>query len=414
MPRPVSLPRLRPLTDFLRTEAGSATVLLAATIAALVWANSPAADLYDRLWHAHLTVGVGDLAISEDLTHWVNDGLMALFFFVVGLEIKRELAEGDLRDPQAAALPVLAALGGLAVPALVYLAFNLGSPTVGGWGIPVATDIAFALGVLGLLGRRVPSGLKVFLLTLAIADDVGAILIIAVAYSKGIDPGWLAAAVGGLVAVGLLRRWVSSPWAYVPLAIFVWVATLESGVHATIAGVALGLMTPAGTVGGRAVLAQLEHRLHPVTSYGVLPLFALANAGVVLDAAGLTTALTSRVTIGIVVGLLVGKTLGIAAGTWVGLRSGVGRLPLGVERRQLLALAPMGGIGFTVSLFIADLTFAAGADLDAAKIGVLIGSVVSAGVGGWLVARATRAGRPSGADDRSLGGRQRTEVEHGR
>ncbi len=190
--------------------------------------------------------------------------------------------------------------------------------------------------------------------------------------------------------MALLRRWARSPWSYVPLALFVWVATLESGVHATIAGVALGLMTPAGTVGARRVLEELEHRLHPITSYVVLPLFALANAGVVLDAAGIQAALSSRVTLGIVLGLVVGKTLGIGAATWLTLRTGAGRLPLGVTRRQLLALAPVGGIGFTVSLFVADLTFEPGGELDAAKIGVLVASLVSAVLGAWLVARATR------------------------
>ena len=385
-----TLGRLRPLSSFLRTEAGSAVVLLAAAVAALVWANSPWADGYFDFWHLELTLGSGDVSITEDLQHWVNDGLMTVFFFVVGLEIKRELAVGALRDPRAVALPVLAAIAGLAVPALLYLAVTAGTPGTSGWGIPVATDIAFAVGVLALFGRRLPVGMKVLLLTIAIADDIGAILIIAIAYSKGISGGWLAIAVGSFLVIPILRLLrLASPWWYVPVAAVAWVATLESGVHATIAGVALGLMTPARPFEGRHVLEELEHRLHPFSSYVVLPLFALANAGVALTADSLAAAATSRIALGIVAGLVVGKIVGIGGALSVMVRSGRGELPLGVDLRHARALAPVAGIGFTVSLFIADLTFT-GTELDEAKIGVLAASLLAGIVGAVGLRRLTR------------------------
>lgn len=385
-----ALRRLRPLGSFLRTEAGGAVVLLVAAVAALVWANSPLADLYDRVWHAELTLGPGRFAVTEDLQHWVNDGLMAIFFFVVGLEIKREVRVGELRDPKAVALPVTAAIAGLAIPAVLYLAVTAGTDATAGWGIPVATDIAFALGVVALFGRRLPSGLKVLLLTIAIADDIGAILIIAIAYSKGISAGWLAVAVGALLAIPILRLLrLTSPWWYVPIALVAWVATLESGIHATIAGVALGLITPAEPFEGRPVLEELEHRLHPVSSYVVLPLFALANAGVSLSAESLRAAATSRIVWGIVAGLVVGKIIGITGGLTAMVRSGRGQLPLGVDLRHARAIAPVAGIGFTVSLFISDLTFT-GTQLDEAKIGVLVASLLAGVIGALALGRLTR------------------------
>lgn len=384
------LARLRPLSSFLKTEAGGAVVLLVAALVALVWANSPLADLYERIWHAELTVGPGPFAITEDLQHWVNDGLMAIFFFVVGLEVKRELAIGELRDPRAVTLPLTAAIAGLVLPALLYLAVTAGSGAIGGWGIPVATDIAFALGVVTLFGRRLPAGLKVLLLTIAIADDIGAILIIAIAYSEGLSPVWLAVAVGGLLVIPILRMLrLASPWWYVPVAVVVWVATLQSGIHATIAGVALGLITPARPFEGRPVLEELEHRLHPVSSYVVLPLFALVNAGVSLSAEALRAAATSRIVWGILAGLIVGKIVGIGGAVGAMVRSGRGQLPLGVDLRHARALAPVAGIGFTVSLFISDLTFT-GDQLDQAKIGVLAASLIAGIIGANALRRLTR------------------------
>jgi Na+:H+ antiporter, NhaA family len=272
---------LSPVTDFLRTEAGGGVVLLAATVAALGWANSPWAEGYDGFWHRSLTIGSGSWAVREDLQHWVNDGLMVVFFFLIGLEIKRELVVGELRDPRTASLPVLAAVGGMALPAAVFLAVVGAGEASRGWAIPMATDIAFVVGVLALLGPRVPAGLKVFLLTLAIVDDIGAIAVIALFYSSGLSGLWLAATVATLASIVFVRRvGVARPIAYVPFALVAWYCTYRVGVHPTIAGVALGLLTPARPVDGREVLGHLEHRLHPWSSYVVIPVFALANAGV--------------------------------------------------------------------------------------------------------------------------------------
>jgi NhaA family Na+:H+ antiporter len=379
---------LRPLPEFLREESAGGVVLLAAAIAALIWANSPADGAYADLWHHELTVGTGGLAISEDLQHWVNDGLMALFFFVVGLEIKRELAVGELRDRRTAVLPALAALGGVVLPALLFLAITAGSGQSAGWAIPAATDIAFAVGLMVLLGERVSSGAKLFLLTIAIVDDIVAIAIIAVVYSADVSLVWLGGAAAGLLAVVALRSLgVSRIAAYVPLGLAVWVATYESGVHATIAGVALGLLTPAGSVAGRQVLETLEHRLHPVSAFVVVPLFALANAGVDLGGGVLADAATSRLAWAIVVGLVVGKLLGIAAATLLGIRLGWGRLPDGVPRGEIWGIAAVGGIGFTVSLFIAQLAYDDPAVIDTAKIGVFAGSLLSGALGALLLSR---------------------------
>ncbi|MFN2556278.1 MAG: Na+/H+ antiporter NhaA [Nitriliruptorales bacterium] len=374
-----SAKRLRPLSSFLRTEAGGAVVLLGATVIALLWANVHSG--YENVWQRSL----GPL----DLRHWLNDGLMTLFFLVVGLEIKRELVEGELRDPRVAVLPLLAALAGLSLPAVIYLAFNAGGPGAAGWGIPVATDIAFAVGVLALLGRRVPAGLKVLLLTIAVADDIGAVIIIAIAYSDGIDPRWLAAVAGVSLLVAATWRITSSPWLHVPLGVAIWALMLASGVHATIAGVVLGLLTPAPQT------VVLQNRLHPLSSYLVLPLFALGNAGVALDLVSLRAAASSEVSIGIVAGLLLGKTLGIGLTGALTARTRLGRLPLGLAPRHVLAMAPLGGIGFTVALFIAGLTFDDGPELHVAKVGVLAGSLLSAVVGSALLL--SSPGRPTRA-----------------
>jgi len=381
--------RLDPLTEFLRTEAGSSVFLLAATLLALLWANSWFASTYQTFWHTELTVGWGDLALTLTLQEWVNDVLMVLFFFVVGLEIKRELTIGELRELRKAALPVLAALGGMVVPALVYVFVAGGGEARQGWGIPMATDIAFALGVLALLGTRVPLALKAFLLTLAIADDIGAIVVIAIFYSGGVSLGWLLVAVTLLVGmIGLRAAGVARPLWYVPFGVAVWFCVHESGVHATIAGVVLGLLTPAGEFRGREVLNDLEHRLTPWSSYFAIPIFALANAGVGIGRGVLGAALTSRVTWAVVLGLVVGKTVGVLAATLLGLRLGLGPLPAGMERRHLPGLGALAGIGFTVSLFIAFLAFGGNPTLlDEVKIGILLGSTVSAALGAALLLR---------------------------
>lgn len=389
--------------EFLREEPAGGVALLLATIAALVWANVAPAS-YAQLWGHHLQVGYGSAAIDEDLTHWVNDGLMAVFFFTVSLEIKRELVEGELQDRRRAALPAFGALGGMVVPALVYLAVTVGGTggETRGWGIPTATDIAFALAVLALLGRRVPTGLKVLLLSIAIVDDVGAIVIIAVFYSAGLSLGWAGVALLALGAVvGLRSVGVRSPLAFVPVALVLWIGVFESGVHATIAGVALGLLTPAGVFRGRRVLDALEHRLTPIATFVVLPLFALANAGVRIDPESLRSALDSRVFWGIACGLVVGKALGLSIGLLVALRLGIGALPDGVRRAHLVALAPLGGIGFTVSLFIAGLSFPSGPTSDAARLAIL-GASIGAGAIGALTLGVAPGRRPPSADDPSI------------
>jgi NhaA family Na+:H+ antiporter len=383
-----------PVKDFLHTEAAGGLFLLAATAVALGWANSPFAAGYESLWGRELTIGAGPLAVTEDLKHWVNDGLMAVFFFVVGLEIKRELVVGELREPRRASLPVLAAVGGVVVPAGIFLLLNAGGQGASGWGIPMATDIAFAVGVLAVLGSRIPAGAKVFLLTLAIVDDILAITVIAVFYTSQLAVAWLAVAVAGMALVLLLRQLgVRAISAYVPLGVLVWLATLESGVHATIAGVALGLATPARPVGGRPVLEQLQHRLHPLSSYLVIPLFALANAGVPLGGDALGRAARSPVAWGVALGLLAGKILGVAGASLAAVRLRVGTLPDDLTMRHVLGLAALAGIGFTVSLFIAELAYPGSDLIDLAKVGILAGSVVSGLIGATLLATGHRLSR---------------------
>lgn len=411
----------RTLRAFLATETGSAGLLLVATIVALVWANSPASGAYEDLWGTHLRIDVAGTGVDEDLRHWVNDGLMAFFFYVVGLEIRRELELGELRDRRAAAVPAIAAVAGMVFPALLYVLINAGGEGARGWGIVMATDIAFVLGALSLLGDRVPPGVRVFLLTLAIVDDVGAILVIALFYSAGIDATALGAAAAILVVIVLVRRY-GPEWrgpAYLLAGIVLWYATLKSGIHPTIAGVAMGLLTAvhpprradverAASVtrlfrraptpaGGRAAVLQLasavspnerfQAGIHPWTSYAVVPLFALANAGVPLGGAALERALTSPVTLGVIAGLVLGKALGIGLITAVAVRGGVGPLPHGMHRGHLPGAAALAGIGFTVSLFVAELAFTDEALRDEAKIGVLVASVLAAVLGGVALAR---------------------------
>lgn len=412
----------RPIVRFLDVEAAGGLLLLAATALALLWANSPWSGSYESLWHTAIGLEVGPFRLEEDLGHWVNDGLMALFFFVIGLEIKTELVSGQLSSARDAALPAIGALGGMLVPAALFFALNAGGDGAAGWGIPMATDIAFAVGVLALLGPRVPSSLKVLLLGLAIADDIGAIVVIALFYSDGIDLRWLAASAVGLGAVVMMRRarvWSTPVYAVVGAA--VWLCTLQSGVHATIAGVALGLLTPA-----RPLMSELEadriadhlstdpdvtaaevraigfairesiapterlaHLLHPWTSYVVVPLFALANAGVVLSGDALAQAVRSPVTAGVAVGLIAGKVVGISAFIWLAVRLGAARLPVGVDARMLVGMAMLAGIGFTVSIFITGLAYDDTALQDQAKLGILGASAFAAVAGAALLRRAT-------------------------
>ena len=365
-------------------------MLLVAAAVALVWANSPWQDAYHDLWHHEIGIGPTGWELRESLQHWINDALMAVFFFVVGLEIKRELVRGELQEPRTAALPVIAAIGGMVVPVVLFRALAGSGEAARGWAIPMATDIAFAVGVLALLGRHAPRGLKVFILTLAIVDDIGAILVIAVVYAGQVEAGWLLGALGSLVVVVVARRsGVNHPVAYTPLAVVAWYCTYRSGVHPTIAAVALGLLTPAGPVGGRAVLEDLEVRLHPWSSYFVIPVFALANAGVALSGETIRDAAGSRLTWAVIVGLVAGKLTGIAGATFIGARTRLGQLPAGVGNVHIIGAAAVGGIGFTVSLFITALAFSTEALQAQAKIGILAGSLLAAMLGATILRRAT-------------------------
>ncbi len=405
------------LRRFLATEVGSGLLLIGATALALLWANSPWSDSYEQLWSTEAGITLGSAELMMDLRHWVNDGLMTLFFLVVGLEVTREVTVGELRDRRTVRVPVLAALGGMILPALIFLAVNAGGAGVRGWGVAMATDIAFVLGALALLGPRCPDHLRLFLLTVAIVDDIGAILVIAVFYSDDLSlPALLASAllVGALVALRWIRVWRSP--AYILVGVALWLAVLESGVHATIAGVLIGLLvsTRAPAASGeaglyaraleeevtpqRARLAELaasatvspnermQHSLHPWTSYLVVPLFALANAGVRLNEETLRAAVTSPVTIGIVVALIIGKSVGITGTTLLALRLRLGVLPGAIKRGQLVGGATLAGIGFTVALFIAELAFPDPALRDQAVVGVLAGSLLAAVVG-WAIFR---------------------------
>jgi NhaA family Na+:H+ antiporter len=415
---------------FMRTEVSGGIALVAAAAVALVWANSPWHASYESLWHSQVDIRFGPFQVEEDLRHFVNDALMALFFFVVGLEIKREAVHGELADRRVAALPILAAIGGMAVPAAVYAVIALGSDVTDGWGIPMATDIAFALGVLALLGTRAPPTLKLFLLTLAIVDDIGAIVVIALFYSDTIDTTALLAAVAGVLACVLLRR-QRIDWSpiYVALAIAIWYATYRSGVHATIAGVALALTIPtqrlapaalarrwaqdlsdeptASEVHQMTIIAResvspaehLEELLHPTTSFVVLPLFALANAGVELRSGMLSANGATTVAAGVALGLVVGKLTGILAGAWLGTKLRIAVLPTDVSWRHLSGAAALGGIGFTVSLFITDLAFTDHPQLiDAAKLAILVASVAAAILGAAILFTNGTRSRPPRPD----------------
>ena len=431
---------VRPFRRFIKLEASSGGVLLVAAVAAVLWANLDIfGDSYAELWETRVDFRIGGLLhVDESLRDIVNDALMTLFFFVVGLEIKRELRIGDLRDPRAAALPVFAALGGMIVPALIFLSFNSGGDASRGWGIPMATDIAFAVGIVALLGPRVPRGAKLFLLALAIADDIGAIAVIAIFYTEDLNAGWFVFALLGFAVIyGAKQSGVISLGFYWVVGIVVWFAVFESGVHGTLAGVALGFLTPTtphysgdeydrkaratldlyssddtspvarerldhevlqlARVSRDSVspLIRLEEGLHPWTSFLVVPLFALANAGIDFGAIDVGDAVTSPVALGVALGLVLGKTIGVTVFTWLALRLQFGVFPRGTGWSDVIGLAALAGVGFTVSLFITELAFMDPLLTDEAKIGIFIGSAV-AGVVGYLLLRFKPAREPGG------------------
>jgi NhaA family Na+:H+ antiporter len=385
--------KLRGALDFIHHEASGGIILLAAAGLALVLANSALADLYGALLDTPVSIRIGSLALDKSLLHWINDGLMAIFFFHVGLEIKRELMEGELSTLRQASLPALGALGGMIVPALVYFAINAGdAQALRGWAIPTATDIAFAVGVLALVGARIPPSLKIYLLALAIIDDLGAIIIIAVFYTSGLSVTALALAAVGIAVLALLnRRGVATAAPYVLVGFFVWLCVLKSGVHATLAGVATAFAVPLGQPGGRgstsdSLAARLQESLHPWVNFGVLPAFAFANAGVSL--AGVTLAqIASPIPLGIALGLLVGKPIGVFAFSFGAIALGLGTRPEGSTWTQLAGVSVLAGIGFTMSLFIGMLAFPEPALAADIRIGVLLGSLGSAVLGYLLLRR---------------------------
>jgi len=373
---------LSTIRAFLRLESAGGVVLALAALAALILANSPAHGLYHAMLDLPAGISLGPLALAKPLHHWINDGLMAVFFLLVGLEIKREVLQGELSSPRRAALPGIAAIGGMVAPALVYLGWTWGDPVaMRGWAIPAATDIAFAVGVLALAGRHAPPSLRIFLLALAIMDDLGAIVIIALFYTDQLALGSLALAAAALTGLaGLNRAGITRPAPYIVLGGLLWLFVLQSGVHATLAGVALGFAIPLRALdptSGQPPLIRIEHALHPWVTFGILPLFAFANAGVPLGGVGMTT-LADPVTLGVASGLVVGKPLGVVLAIGLALACGLGRMPAGASWRQMLATALLTGVGFTMSLFIGGLAFP-GQDHDIeVRLGVLGGSLLSA------------------------------------
>lgn len=421
----------RPFAEFAKLESSGGIVLVISTILALILANSALSNIYQNIWQTKLTITLGQFKLTEPLLFWINDGLMALFFLVVGLEIKREILEGDLSSFKHAALPVAAAIGGMIFPAILYFSLNIGEPSAHGWGIPMATDIAFSLGALTLLGKKVPSALKAFVAALAIADDIGGVLVIALFYTSKIS---LDAVIFGLAVIALLiiinQLKVRHPAPYFILGIFLWLAFLKSGIHATLAGVLLALLIPAHSkiktkefidqkqflleklkpsINKKAlshekyqeIMKQLNelnkhfetpmHRLSrlllPLVTFIIVPVFALGNAGINISG-NISSAMTSRVLIGVMIGLIIGKQIGITLFSWLAIKGGFGSLPKNVEFKHIYGASWLCGIGFTVAIFIANISFANETLVTQAKMGILFASVI-AGAGGYLILRLT-------------------------
>lgn len=442
MPRRPSRRRLlQPIVQFIQTEASSGILLMASALIALIWANSPWAATYHEIWQTKLTVAIGTFEISKAAILWINDGLMAIFFFLVGLEIKRELLLGQLSSLRLATLPVAAAIGGMVFPALFYFAMNPSGPATKGWGIPMATDIAFALGILALLGPRVPLGLKVFLAALAIVDDLGAVLVIALFYTAELNVSALLGALGVFAILLVFNRaGIRKPTPYAIAGVVLWVLFLKSGIHATIAGVLLAMTIPArvhinareyidqiravtdefessGDVGEHVLMSEarttaieeierasenaqmplerLEHSLHPWVSYFIMPVFALANAGVPLGE-GVQQATGSPIAWGIILGLVVGKPVGIFLMSWLAVRANLAALPDGVGWRHIFGVGMLGGVGFTMALFIAELALEGKPEkLVVAKTGIMAASLVAGLVGYLLLKNVGRMRKPT-------------------
>ncbi len=392
----------RALREFLRLESASGLLLIAATALAMIVVNTPAKFLYDHFLNTPIEVRVGQLELAKPLLLWINDGLMAIFFFLIGLEIKREVLEGELSHPSRIILPAISALGGMTIPALVYAAVNWGdSLALRGWAIPAATDIAFALGILALLGPRVPTSLKVFLLTLAIIDDLGAIVIIALFYSGTLSIISLGVAAGVLLLLFVMnRRGVTDIAPYILVGIVLWISVLKSGVHATLAGVLLAFFIPLQRNGEQqeSPLHKLEHDLHPTVAYGILPLFAFANTGIPFQGFSLQS-LLQPVPLGILLGLYVGKQVGVFAFAWLAVKLGLAQLPEGSDWLGLLGVATLCGVGFTMSLFISSLAFEhTGTSLAIdARLGILVGSLLAGVTGYVLLKYALSRKRPEGS-----------------
>ncbi|MEO1320045.1 MAG: Na+/H+ antiporter NhaA [Pseudomonadota bacterium] len=386
---------LRALQQFIKLESSAGILLIGATALALVVSNSPAASLYAAFLEVPLVVALGDLAIDKPLLLWINDGLMAVFFLLIGLEVKREILDGELSSPEQIALPGVAAVGGFLLPALIYAAINYNDPAaIEGWAIPAATDIAFALGILKLLGDRVPLGLKVFLTSVAIFDDIGAIIVIAAFYTSNLSVAALVLGTLGIIGLFVLNRMgVHKLGPYMLVGLFAWACVLKSGVHATLAGFAVGMAIPmhATDEHGEALpspLRHLEHVLHPWIAYAIMPIFAFANAGISFAGVELNV-LWNPVTLGIVLGLFVGKQVGVFGMAWAMIKLGLARLPDGVDWRQLYGAALLSGVGFTMSLFIGSLAFEQGnfEHTVATRVGVITGSLLSAFVGYYVLAK---------------------------
>lgn len=386
---------IMPFQQFFKQEASSGIVLLTFAVMAMGLANSPWAAAYEEILHWKVSVGMGDFQLSMSLLHWINDGLMAVFFFVIGMEIKREFLFGELKSPSSTLLPIAAAVGGMVVPALLYTAFNIGKPTISGWGVSMATDIAFSLGVLAFAAPRAPRAVVVFLTALAIVDDLGGILVIALFYSSDLHgPSLLAGAAVLLALFWLSRRNVQSVLLYLIGGGLLWYAFLQGGIHPTIAGVLLGFSIPAGTeeTHGESLLRKLEHRLTPWSAFFVMPVFALSNAGIAIDGGSVGNLLTP-VGLGIMAGLFLGKPLGIFLSVYGLIRLRVAALPAGVRTAHFLGAGMLGGIGFTMSLFIAALAFADGQALMTAKTAIVAASVMS-GLAGTAMFKWLQRGTP--------------------